>query len=66
MTYEIDSKVDIGKFFVAPGIEEGRVWIGKQDGEGGAISVSAIWKKSSESFTTKIFRREATAQSSAA
>ena len=42
MTYEIDSKVDIGEFFVAPGIEEGRVWIGKQDGEGGDFVISEL------------------------
>lgn len=44
MTYETEKHVDIGEFFIAPGISEGRVWIGRQDGEGGDFKIEDVEK----------------------
>lgn len=35
----IDKHIDIGEFFIAPSVTEGKVWIGRQDGEGGDFSI---------------------------
>ena len=46
MTNEDPPTVLIGKFFLAPGIGEGKVWIGKargpDSGEGGDFSIEAL------------------------
>ena len=44
MSCELDSRVIVGDFFIAPGIEEGRIWIGRESGdragEGGDFSAN--------------------------
>lgn len=42
MSYEQDKSISVGEFFIAPGIGEGRVWIGHQSGEGGDFSIEKL------------------------
>lgn len=46
MIYSLDEFVYVGEFFIAAGIEDGKVWIGRasgeREGEGGDFSIDKL------------------------
>jgi len=46
MTYRSEESIFVGAFFIAPGIEDGKVWIGRAEGgcagEGGDFSIEKL------------------------
>jgi hypothetical protein len=44
------SIVDIGEFYIQPAINKGKIWIGRQDGEGGEFPIDELEKAIKEFY----------------